>query len=85
MPIPESVAEEAVRDLLSHLLLVPADQIGRDQRLIQDLRVDGDDLAMWFIQELWKRLRVPRTLELWQRVVTVDDAVRLVSEHGELI
>lgn len=77
MTDPKSV----VYELLAEMTSKPVSYIRDDQRLVKDLRVDGDDYGMWFVKEVEKRLNIKPSIEEWSQVRTVADILSIVRQH----
>lgn len=56
-------------------------QISDTDRLLNDIRMDGDDYGMSFVPELEKRLGFRASRGEWEAVVTVADILNLLERY----
>jgi hypothetical protein len=69
--------------LLAKIGVKPHSEIREEDRLLQDLRVGGDDYGMWFVKEVERQLSMKAPLEEWNRVQTVKDILNIVNRHAD--
>ena len=70
-----------VYDLLTTYTSKPADQLRPGDRLVSDLKLDGDDYAFGIVATLKRRFGILPVVTDWESVHTVADLVQLVEEH----
>ena len=84
MTLPSGGAVQPPRDLVLRLLeriaVVPAGGILPDHELVRDLRVDGDDYAMWLVPEIKKQLGIKPNRREWE-IRTVAELLAVVDRH----
>jgi acyl carrier protein len=49
--------------------------------LIEDLKISSDDLSMYFVPQLERRLSVKVTIDEWSTVRTVSDACNILNRY----
>lgn len=76
-------SKSLVYDLLARIGSKPKSTIRDDHRLVQDLRINGDDYGMWLVKELEKRLGIKPSIDEWSRAETVSDILKIVSQHAK--
>ena len=78
MPKSETEIQRIVLHQLSQLTGVAPEKIRRNAKLIEDLRVDGDDLSFLFIPAVEREAGVHVRPDAWTNVFTVEQVVDLV-------
>lgn len=68
-------ARAIVYEVIADITLRAPALIHDDDGLIADLAIDGDDLSLWMIPELERRLQRTTTQRDWDRVETVRDVI----------
>lgn len=71
----EDDVEIVVRQHLQDVLQIPADRIRVCDRVVEDLKADGDALSFLFIPGVEAAVGVTLSYEEWERVHTVQDVV----------
>ncbi|MGQ0766960.1 MAG: hypothetical protein ACT4OZ_15025 [Gemmatimonadota bacterium] len=66
---------EAVLDCLADVVDVPKSQMRDSDRLIVELRIDGDEFSFVFVPELERRLGVKTSQDIWDRATTVGSII----------
>lgn len=77
----EQQIEEVVFAAFESELAMPRSHVKKTDRLIQDLKLDSDDLSFLFIPTLEKQLHVSISTEEWGAVYSVQDAIDLLLRH----
>ena len=67
--------EALVVEQLSQLTQIPSNKIALDDRLLEELKLDGDDFTFVLVPSVSGSLRVRVPVERWSRVHTLRDAV----------
>jgi len=75
------IVRSAVYDVLAAITLRATDDIQDADDLIADLAIDGDDLSMWMIPELERRLQRTTTQRDWDHVATVRDVIAVFESR----
>ncbi len=70
-----SIIRSAVYDVLAAITLRATSNIHDEDDLIADLAIDSDDLSMWMIPELERRLGHTTSQRDWDHVATVQDVI----------
>ncbi len=76
-----SPEESVIREFIAQLAAVPAGALRSDQRLVADLKIDGDDYGMWLVPELQKRFSIRPSIAEWESAPTVGELIALVERH----
>ena len=66
---------EVVLRHLSEITLIDKDRIKLTDRVVQDLKADGDDLSFLFAPGVERDLQVVLTDKQWQEMRTVGDVI----------
>lgn len=74
---------KTIRVLLRDLTNIPETNIGLDDDLVRDLRLDGDDFSYEFVPPLETAIGVKTTQTDWDAVRTVGDVVELFAKKSE--
>ena len=80
--LPEPVVRAAVLEVLSRITLRPEGEIRLEHDLIDDLRIDSDDLSFGMVLGLEHRFGVRTTQEDWNNVHTVADVIQVFAHGG---
>lgn len=75
MAATRSEVERFVRAVIEDLTGTPANQIEIGDRLVEDLKIDGDDFTFVFVPTIEKALGVRTNASAWWHVSTVQDAI----------
>ncbi len=75
------LVRQVVLSKLAEILKCPKDAISLDQRVVDDLRVDSDDLSFWFIPGVESSLGIDVPNKEWRGVSTVRQVCALLEEH----
>ncbi|MEE3718018.1 hypothetical protein V2H45_14855 [Tumidithrix elongata RA019] len=75
--------EEIVKKLAEDLSDIPFEAIKLSDRLIKDLKIDGDDLSFVFIPELELKLSLKVPTQEWSKVYTIEDVINLLQKHTQ--
>lgn len=78
-PSPETVTRLVVESL-ADLTSRPASSIRLTDRLISDLRLDGDDFSLVFVPGLEKALRVKTDPLAWEHLSTVQQVIAYLAD-----
>lgn len=70
-----------IRSLVARVTTRPLADIAPGDRLIADLKCDGDDLTLWLIPEIKRRFGIAPRIAEWEQIVTIADLVALVDRH----
>ncbi|MBD2300628.1 hypothetical protein H6G80_05495 [Nostoc sp. FACHB-87] len=81
--IEESNIEKIVLELLEFFVCIPGTKPQLTDKLIHDLRADGDDF-MDFVLEIQKRLKIKVPVHEWDKVFSVQDVVNLITQFYKL-
>jgi acyl carrier protein len=73
--------EDTVLENLEDILQVPKSQIRRTDRLLKDLKMDGDDFSFLFVPALERTLEVRFPSEVWSTIYTVQDVIDLAMKY----
>ncbi len=75
---------EVVIELLSRIAAKSPEKISLDDRLVDDLQIDGDDFGMWFVRAVRDGFHISPSLAEWEKVTRVRDVIALVERHQRL-
>lgn len=78
----DSRVTNAVLDALQDITGVPSEQIRMNDRLVGDLRMNGDDFTFVFVPRIEQSLGIVTNPEAWQEVSTVQDAIKIFRAVG---
>jgi hypothetical protein len=70
--------QEIILQRLSELTRLPSGRIRLSDRVVEDLRVDGDDLSFLFVPGVERAVGAWAPVEAWREVFTVGDIIDLV-------
>lgn len=73
--------EEIVKRLAEDLSDIPFEAIKLSDRLIKDLKIDGDELSFVFVPELELKLSVKVPIQEWRTVYTIEDVINLLKKY----
>jgi len=77
-----STATEALaKKLLTAITDKPEAEIKNHDRLVEDLRVDGDDFSMTFVPRVNREFGIKVPWREWESVRTVADVVAIIELH----
>jgi acyl carrier protein len=76
----ESNIEKVVLELLEYFVCSPGYKPNLTDNLIDDLKVDGDDFGIDFVQEVQRKFEIKIPVNEWNRVFTVQDVVNVVKK-----
>lgn len=74
-----SDVEEFVYTLVHEITNRSRTELRPELDLQRDLRIDGDDLSMWFARDIERRFQIRPTAAEWRGVHTIADALSLVD------
>ena len=72
------IVDSALRDILGTSTIFQG-----DERLVNDLRVDSDDLSFLFVPAIERAAKIRPPAQRWRSVFTVNDAARLIVEFAK--
>jgi acyl carrier protein len=75
--------ETTIYAMIASWTRLPPAALKAGDRLLQDLRLDGDDYGMSLVPELERRFGIKPTIAEWESIHTVQDVVDLVRPHAQ--
>ena len=79
----DDLSRTYVLSLVADWSQAPPGGIQPQHRIVQDLRMDGDDLGMTVVRELNQRFGIKPKRQEWETIVTVGDLLALLDRHLE--
>lgn len=75
----DNPVERAVTRVLKEIVGEKRD-IDSSDSLLRDLKISSDDLSMYFVPQVERRLGIKVQLKEWSSVITVADACRVLQK-----
>lgn len=84
----KQAAKNKIKDevfaILEDLCDIPRENIDLNARLVEDLKVNSDDLSFVYAPQLQKRLNTKIPIWEWGKIHTVKDTIELFEKYHEL-
>ena len=58
---------------------IPVESIKLSDRLIKDLKMDGDDFSFIFVPEIESKFSVKIPIQAWRKVSTIEDVINVIK------
>jgi acyl carrier protein len=77
----DSSIEEIVKKIIESERLsdIPIESIKLSDRLIKDLKMDGDDFSFIFVPEIELKFSVKIPIKAWRKVSTIEDVINVIK------